>query len=73
MLASRQLRARRAEVTTRRYARDRLGGAGGAAGQIGAVVNPGVDTYIERSDQSPEDMKALPPMLLGCGLTEEIR
>ena len=36
-------------------------------------MNPVVDAYIRRSDQWPEEMSALRPTLLGCGLTEEIK
>ena len=32
-----------------------------------------VDEYIARSEQWPEEMAALRPTLLGCGLTEEIK
>jgi uncharacterized protein YdeI (YjbR/CyaY-like superfamily) len=32
-----------------------------------------VDDYIARSEQWPEEMTALRPILLGCGLTEEIK
>jgi len=37
------------------------------------VVNPEVDTYIQESEQWPEEMTYLRPILLGCGLTEEIK
>jgi uncharacterized protein YdeI (YjbR/CyaY-like superfamily) len=40
---------------------------------IGVVVNPEVDAYIERSDRWPDEMAALRPLLLGRGLTEEIK
>ena len=36
-------------------------------------MNPKVDAYINESEQWPEEMTALRPILLGCGLTEEIR
>jgi len=36
-------------------------------------VNPQVDAYIARSQMWPEEMTALRPILLGCGLTEEIK
>ena len=36
-------------------------------------MNPGVDAYIERSQKWPEEMSALRPVLLGCGLGEEIK
>lgn len=32
-----------------------------------------VDAYIERSDQWPDEMRALRSVLLDCGLTEEIK
>ena len=32
-----------------------------------------VDAYIERSDQWPDEMRALRSILLDCGLTEEIK
>ena len=37
------------------------------------VANPDVDAYIERSQKWPEEMAELRPILLGCGLTEEIK
>lgn len=40
---------------------------------IGVVVNPKVDAYIGRSERWPEEMTDLRPILLGCGLTEEIK
>jgi uncharacterized protein YdeI (YjbR/CyaY-like superfamily) len=40
---------------------------------IGAVVNPEVDAYISRSDKWPEEMTGLRPILLSCGLTEQIK
>lgn len=36
-------------------------------------MNPDVDDYIERSDQWPAEMTALRPVLLSCGLVEEIK
>ena len=36
-------------------------------------MNPEVDAYIRRSGQWPEEMACLRPILLGCGLTEEIK
>ena len=36
-------------------------------------MNPKVDAYIERSTMWPEEMAALRPVLLGCGLSEEIK
>ena len=36
-------------------------------------MNPEVDAYISRSRQWPEEMACLRPILLGCGLTEEIK
>ena len=36
-------------------------------------MNPEVDAYIRRSRQWPEEMACLRPILLGCGLTEEIK
>lgn len=32
-----------------------------------------VDAYIERSEAWPEEMRRLRPVLLGCGLTEQIK
>ena len=37
------------------------------------VMNPEVDAYIRRSDKWPEEMAGLRPILLSCGLTEEIK
>lgn len=34
---------------------------------------PDVDAYLDDSDQWPEEIAALRPVLLGCGLTEEIK
>jgi uncharacterized protein YdeI (YjbR/CyaY-like superfamily) len=40
---------------------------------IGIGMNPKVDAYIERSERWPEEMAALRPILLDCGLEEEIK
>lgn len=36
-------------------------------------MNPKVDAYIRRSERWPEEMTDLRPILLSCGLTEEIK
>jgi uncharacterized protein YdeI (YjbR/CyaY-like superfamily) len=36
-------------------------------------MNPDVDSYIQRSEQWPEEITALRPILVGCGLDEEIK
>jgi uncharacterized protein YdeI (YjbR/CyaY-like superfamily) len=36
-------------------------------------MNPKVDAYIKRSNTWPEELAAVRPILLGCGLTEEIK
>lgn len=36
-------------------------------------MNPEVDAYISRSENWPDEMTALRPLLLGCGLDEEIK
>lgn len=36
-------------------------------------MNPKVDAYIKRSDNWPSEMTRLRPVLLKCGLTEEIK
>jgi uncharacterized protein YdeI (YjbR/CyaY-like superfamily) len=36
-------------------------------------MNPKVDAYIKRSSKWPKEMAALRPILLSCGLTEEIK
>ncbi len=36
-------------------------------------MNPQVDAYIESSDMWPEELAALRPILLGCGLTEDFK
>ena len=38
-----------------------------------AVMNPEVDAYVGRSDQWPAEMTVLRPILLSCGLSEEIK
>ena len=37
------------------------------------LPNPAVDAYVQGSDQWPEEMTDLRPILLRCGLTEEIK
>ena len=37
------------------------------------VTNPEVDAYIARSHKWPEEMNGLRQILVGCGLTEEIK
>jgi len=37
------------------------------------VVNPEVDAYIRRSEKWPEEIEDLRPILLGCGLNEEVK
>ncbi len=36
-------------------------------------MNPKVDACIRRSEKWPEEMTRLRPILLSCGLTEEIK
>lgn len=36
-------------------------------------MNPEIDTYIAQSEKWPDEMAALRPILLSCGLTEEIK
>ena len=36
-------------------------------------MNSNVDTYISRSENWPDEITGLRPILLGCGLTEEIK
>ena len=36
-------------------------------------MNPEIDAYIDRSDAWPAEMTALRPILLGCGLTEDLK
>lgn len=40
---------------------------------MGDPVNPEVDSYIARSQQWPAEMTELRPILLGCGLDEQIK
>ncbi len=40
---------------------------------IGVGMNPKVDAYIRQSRQWQEEMSGLRPILLDCGLTEEIK
>lgn len=40
---------------------------------MGAVVNPKIDAYIARSEKWPDEIAVLRPILLGCGLTEELK
>lgn len=49
-----------------------LTGATGTC-SIGVVVNPKVDAYIARSEQWSSELTGLRPILLGCGLAEEIK
>jgi uncharacterized protein YdeI (YjbR/CyaY-like superfamily) len=42
-------------------------------GDCGPMANPRVDAYIERSDKWSAEMAGLRSILLGCGLTEEIK
>lgn len=37
------------------------------------ALNPEVDAYVGRSNNWPEEMTRLRPILLSCGLTEEIK
>jgi uncharacterized protein YdeI (YjbR/CyaY-like superfamily) len=37
------------------------------------TAHPDVDAYIERSEQWPAEVAALRPILLGCGLSEQIK
>ena len=37
------------------------------------MTNSAVDDYINRSEQWPAEISALRPVLLGCGLTEELK
>ena len=39
----------------------------------GAAVNPEVDAHIRESNQWPEEITRLRPILLGCELAEDIR
>ncbi len=45
-----------------------------AAGTLGAVEHyPDVDAYLEGSEQWPDEIAALRPILLDCQLTESIK
>lgn len=37
------------------------------------TANPDVDRYLERSETWPDEIAALRPVLLGCGLTEQLK
>lgn len=37
------------------------------------TANPDVDQYLERSETWPDEIAALRPVLLGCGLTEQLK
>lgn len=37
------------------------------------TANPEVDAYVSKSDKWPDEIAELRPILLGCGLTEEIK
>lgn len=37
------------------------------------TTNPEVDRYLERSETWPDEIAALRPVLLGCGLTEQLK
>lgn len=37
------------------------------------TANPDVDRYLERSEAWPDEIAALRPVLLGCGLTEQLK
>ncbi|HSP01942.1 MAG TPA: YdeI/OmpD-associated family protein [Acidimicrobiales bacterium] len=37
------------------------------------TANPDVDQYLERSETWPDEVAALRPVLLGCGLTEQLK
>lgn len=37
------------------------------------TTNPDVDRYLERSEAWPDEIAALRPILLGCGLTEQLK
>lgn len=41
--------------------------------RIGVLVNHKIDDYIKQSEQWPAEMAELRPILLSCGLTEEIK
>jgi uncharacterized protein YdeI (YjbR/CyaY-like superfamily) len=40
---------------------------------LAMVRNPEVDAYIERSERWPDEMTTLRPILLDCGLSEDIK
>jgi uncharacterized protein YdeI (YjbR/CyaY-like superfamily) len=40
---------------------------------LAMVHNPEVDAYIERSERWPDEMTTLRPILLDCGLSEDIK
>ena len=40
---------------------------------IGGTIDTKVDAYIERSEQWPDEMATLRPILLSCGLSEQIK
>jgi uncharacterized protein YdeI (YjbR/CyaY-like superfamily) len=40
---------------------------------MGVVVNPEVDVYVQRSERWPDEIEGLRPILIGSGLTEEIK
>lgn len=37
------------------------------------TTNPDVDQYVDRSEQWPDEIAALRSVLLGCGLTEQLK
>jgi uncharacterized protein YdeI (YjbR/CyaY-like superfamily) len=62
------------------FGRSLVGSLAGSAGKYqpvcslkGVLVNPKVDTYIKGSEQWSDEMTVLRPILLSCGLTEEIK
>jgi uncharacterized protein YdeI (YjbR/CyaY-like superfamily) len=61
------------EAYARRAAGNVTGGDALVGTLIGVVLNPEVDAYIRRSEKWPEEMTGLRPILLSCGLTEEIK
>ncbi len=40
---------------------------------IGGTIDTKIDAYIERSEQWPHEMATLRPILLSCGLSEQIK
>ena len=40
---------------------------------IGGTIDTKIDAYIERSEQWPDEMATLRPILLSCGLSEQIK